>query len=98
MAMAKRNPLLTLKAPAPAGRYAARIAQTVHLQLGESEAEELWRDASRHRRELRRRLGRDVGQRVAVLDLLTNIRPQHADAAAIDEAALRAFERLVMSD
>ncbi len=96
--MAKRNPLLTLKTPSPDRRHAARLAQTVHLQLGESEAAELWREASRHRRELLRQLGRDVGQRVAVLDFLTNIRPQHAEAAAIDAAALSAIERLVMSD
>src|SRR3989441_12073951 len=96
--MAKRNWQATFAAPAANAHPAARLAQIAHLQLGGSEAEQLWRDASRHRRELRRRLGRDVGQRVAVLDYLTNIHPQDVDTAAIDAAALSAIERLVMSD
>ena len=85
-------------ASAPQRQHAAQLEQIAHVQLGESEAERLWRDASRHRRELLRRLGRDVGQRVAVLDYLTNIHPQHSDVATIDAAALGAIERLVMSD
>src|SRR5881396_2735770 len=52
--------------------YAARIEQIAHLELPESEAERLWHQISRHRRELLRRLGRDVGPRVALLDFLLN--------------------------
>ena len=96
--MAKRNWQATFEAPAPDTHPTARLAKIARLPLGGSEAELLWRDASRHRRELLRRLGRDVGQRVAVLDYLTNIHPQHSDVAIIDGAALGAIERLVMSD
>ena len=96
--MAKRNWQATFEAPAPDTHPTARLAKIARLPLGGSEAELLWRDATRHRRELLRRLGRDVGQRVAVLDYLTNIHPQHSDVAIIDGAALGAIERLVMSD
>src|SRR5437899_1610431 len=96
--MAKRNWQATFEAPAPDTHPTARLAKIARLPLGESEAELLWREASRHRRELLRRLGRDVGQRVAVLDFLTNMKPRLAGAAAIDAAALSAIERLVMSD
>src|SRR3989442_14339798 len=96
--MAKRNWQATFAAPAANAHPAARLAQIAHLQLGGSEAEQLWRDASRHRRELLRRLGRDVGQRVAVLDYLTNIHPQHSDVAIIDPARPGALDRLVMPD
>ena len=70
--MAKRNWQATFEAPAPGTHPTARLAKIARLPLGGSEAELLWRDASRHRRELLRRLGRDVGQRVALLDYLTN--------------------------
>jgi diguanylate cyclase (GGDEF)-like protein len=97
--MAKHNTGEAVLAQTALSRpHADRVAEIAHIQLGESEAERLWRDASRHRRELLRRLGRDVGQRVAVLDYLTNIHPHHGDVAVIDAAALGAIERLVMSD
>src|SRR2546428_14060388 len=88
--MAKRNWQATFEAPAPGTHPTARLAKIARLPLGDSEAELLWHDASRHRRELLRRLGRDVGQRVALLDYLTNIHPPHGDVAIIDPAALRA--------
>src|SRR2546426_8019796 len=96
--MAKRNWQATFEAPAPDTHPTARLAKIARLPLGESEAELLWRDASRHRRELLRRLGRDVGQRGALLDYLTNIHPQHRDVAIIDAAGVRGNEGLVMSE
>src|SRR2546427_12964180 len=96
--MAKRNWQATFEAPAPGTHPTARLAKIARLPLGDSEAELLWHDASRHRRELLRRLGRDVGQGVALLDYLTNIHPQHGDGAIIDAAAVGALERLVLSD
>ena len=56
--------------------YATRLRQLARLDLEESQAEELWRGAARHRQELLRLLGRDVGQRVALLDFVLNVRPQ----------------------
>src|SRR2546428_13351233 len=95
--MAKRNWQATFEAPAPGTHPTARLAKIARLPLGDSEAELLWHDALRHRRELLRRLGGDVGQRVALLDYLTNIHPQHGDVAIIDAAALGALEPLGMS-
>ncbi|PYO30265.1 MAG: hypothetical protein DMD51_07360 [Gemmatimonadetes bacterium] len=83
---------------APVTSYAARLQQIAHLQVPEAEAQRLWREISRHRRELLRRLGRDVGRRVALLDFLLNIHPQHVDATIIETAALDAIERRAISD
>src|SRR2546430_8771522 len=83
---------------APVTSYATRLQQIAHLQVPEAEAQRLWREISRHRRELLRRLGRDVGRRVALLDFLLNIHPQHVDATIIETAALDAIERRAISD
>src|SRR3989449_6808430 len=82
----------------PPHSYAARLEQLAHLHVPEAEAERLWRDLSRHRRELLRRLGRDVGERVALLDFLLNVHPQHVDATIIETTALDAIERRAISD
>ena len=87
-----------LQASAPTGSYAARLEQIAHLHVPETEAEQLWRQVSRHRRELLRRLGRDVGQRVALLDYLLNVHPHHVDATIIETTALDAIERRAISD
>src|SRR2546422_11594951 len=78
--MAKRNWQATFEAPAPDTHPTARLAKIARLPLGESEAELLWREASRHRRELLRRPGRDFGQRVALLDHPPHIPPQPGHA------------------
>src|SRR5213594_4303928 len=82
----------------PPHSYAARLEQLAHLHVPEAEAERLWRDLSRHRRELLRRLGRDVGERVALLDFLLNVHPHHVDATIIETTALDAIERRAISD
>jgi len=82
----------------PPHSYAARLEQLAHLHVPEAEAERLWRDLSRHRRELLRRLGRDVGERVALLDFLLNVHPQRVDATIIETTALDAIERRAISD
>ena len=78
--------------------YAARLAELAHLQVSEAEAELLWREVARHRRELLRLLGRDAGERVALLDYLLNIHPQRVDATIIETTALDAIERRAISD
>src|SRR5439155_24829222 len=87
-----------IRQPVASATYAARLQQIAHLQVPEAEAERLWREISRHRRELLRRLGRDVGRRVALLDYLLNIHPQHVDATIIETTALDAIERRAISD
>src|SRR6266508_1398069 len=66
--------------------YATRLRQLARLDLEESQAEELWRGAARHRQELLRKLGRDVGQRVALLDFVLNVRPQLVEPQIIEKA------------
>src|SRR3989442_14835327 len=81
----------------PPHSYAARLEQLAHLHVPEAEAERLWRDLSRHRRELLRRLGRDVGERVALLDFLPDVHPQRVAATLIKTTALDAIERRPLS-
>jgi diguanylate cyclase (GGDEF)-like protein len=51
-----------------------------------------------HRRALSERVGRDVGQEVAALDYLLNIRPGAQRPTVIDSAALADIERRAMTD
>ena len=85
-------------APRPDRYYATRLRQLAHLELDEAEAGALWREVGQHRWELQHRLGRDVGQRVALLDYVTNIRPQLEDPQIIDGPALQHIERLAVVD
>src|SRR5439155_27390142 len=78
--------------------YATRLRQLARLDLEESQAEELWRGAARHRQELLRLLGRDVGQRVALLDFVLNVRPQLVEPQIIEKATLEAIEHQAIAD
>jgi diguanylate cyclase (GGDEF)-like protein len=78
--------------------YASRLRQLAHLELEETQAESLWRDVARHRRELFRRLNRDVGQRVALLDFILNVRPQFVEPTIIEANTLDAIKRDAVSD
>jgi diguanylate cyclase (GGDEF)-like protein len=85
----------------PAGRdrfYATRLRQLAHLDMPEPEAAQLWQQVARHRRELFRRLGRDVGQRVALLDFIVNVQPQLVDPQIIDRSTLEIIERRAIAD
>ena len=79
-------------------RYADRLRELAWLDLEESEAEALWRDAERHRRLLERRLGRDVGQPVALLDFLLNIRHRVVQPQIIDRTVLETLEYRAIID
>lgn len=68
------------------------------LHFPESEAERLWRSVADHRRALLRRLGRDVGERVALLDYLLNVHRRRVDATIIETRALDAIQRRAVSD
>ena len=85
----------------PSGRdqyYSTRLKQLAHLDLAEPEAAELWQSVARHRRQLFRRLGRDVGQRVALLDYIVNVRPQLVEPQIIDRATLEVIEHRAVAD
>jgi diguanylate cyclase (GGDEF)-like protein len=78
--------------------YATRLRQLARIDLEEADARELWRDAAWHRRVLFRQLGRDVGQRVALLDFIVNVRRQVMEPQIIDRSALEAIEYRAIAD
>ena len=79
--------------------YATRLRQMAHLDLDEVRAAALYRSVAAHRRVLSVQLGRDVGQRVALLDYIVNVEPQLAEPQIIDRTALEAIEqRAVLAD
>jgi diguanylate cyclase (GGDEF)-like protein len=79
-------------------RYADRLRELAWLDLEESEAEALWRDAARHRKLLERRLGRDVGHTVALLDFLLNVRHHVVEPQIIDRTVLETLEYRAIID
>jgi diguanylate cyclase (GGDEF)-like protein len=71
--------------------YATRLRQLAHLEIDEMHAAALYRNVAVHRREMSDRLGRDVGQRVALLDYIVNVEPQLAEPQIIGRTALEAM-------
>lgn len=84
--------------PRPPLSFATRLHQLAHIDVEEPRAEALWRNVARHRRELFRRLGRDVGQRVALLDYVLNVDPQVVEPTIIETNTLEALKRDAISD
>lgn len=86
-------------APDRSGLYADKIRKLARIAVDDSEAETLWQAVARHRRSLYNRLGRDVGQRVALLDYLVNIRPvATAEVQLIEKSALETMEQRAVTD
>lgn len=88
----------SLGRPLPERYHATRLRQLARLELEEAQAEALWRDAARHRLDLQRQLGRDVGLRVALLDFIVNVRRQLVDPQIIERQALEAIEHQAVVD
>jgi diguanylate cyclase (GGDEF)-like protein len=78
--------------------YATRLRQLARLELEEEQAEELWRSVGKHRQELQRLLARDVGQRVALLDYIVNVRPHLVEPQIIEKTHLEAIEQQAVVD
>lgn len=78
--------------------FSNRVRQLAHLDLSEAEAEELWGRVVAHRRTLQNLLGRDVGQRVALLDYISNVRQQVFEPQIIEKSALEAIEQRAVAD
>jgi diguanylate cyclase (GGDEF)-like protein len=74
------------------------VRRLAYLDLEEAQAADLWRSVSRHRRDLLKKLGRDVGARVALLDYLLNVRPRVVEPTIIEATALEALRRDAISD
>ncbi len=78
--------------------YATRLRQLLRVDMDESAARDLWRAVTAHRRQLTARLGRDVGQRVALFDYVTNMSPAVPDPQIVAGSALQAMERRAVAD
>lgn len=78
--------------------YSTRIRQLARLDIDEAEAARLWRNVAQHRRALFNKLGRDVGQRVALLDYICNIEPTAGDPHIIERATLETIEQRAVTD
>jgi diguanylate cyclase (GGDEF)-like protein len=78
--------------------YSARVRQLLRLELDEDSARRLWEEVGLHRAELTRRLGRDVGQRVALLDYVTNVSPRLVEPQIIERDTLAAIEHRAIRD
>lgn len=75
-----------------AGLYGSRLRQLGLLSVDDLQAETFWREVSHHRRSMSDRMGRDVGQRVALLDYIVNLQPQLLAPQVIEETAVGATQ------
>lgn len=78
--------------------YSTRLRQLLHLDLEESAASALWSEVAVHRGDLTRRLGRDAGQRVALLDYVLNVSRRLVEPQIIERDALSAIEHRAIAD
>ena len=92
------QPLSLTTGPEPAAPFARRLRQLAHLDFPDAEAERQWGALARHRRNLANRVGRDVGDEVAMLDYFLNVSPRLTHPVIIEGAALAALERDALTD
>ena len=78
--------------------FSELIGLLTHVRLGENEAEDLWPAILAHRNDLARRLGRDVGLRVALFDWFVNIDPRLKDPTVLELAQFEKTEKSAMTD
>jgi len=80
----------------------AACAEVVHLlahvEMNESDAEELLVELLGHRREMNRKLGRDPGLQVAAIDFLTHVRPLLTNPTVVELTLLDQTERYAITD
>jgi diguanylate cyclase (GGDEF)-like protein len=98
MSKPKRDSGPLFGAPAEDRFYSTRLRQLMRIDLDEPTARALWKEVSRHREELSRRLRRDVGQRVALLDYVVNVSPQLTEPQIIERDTLETIERRAIVD
>lgn len=80
--------------PAPASR--GNDAERLHLD--DSEAADLSSFVAGHRRELKRSLGRDPGEQVALLDYISNLRTPGVEVCLVATKDLEALRRAAILD
>jgi diguanylate cyclase (GGDEF)-like protein len=78
--------------------YSSMLAILAHLSFSESEARAHWQGILAHREQLRERLGRDVGLRVALLDYFVNVDEALTNPKVIELAIYERTERSAVTD
>jgi diguanylate cyclase (GGDEF)-like protein len=78
--------------------FSELIRALTHLRFSESEAEARWLQILAHRRELARRLGRDIGPRIAAFDWFVNIDPRLRNPKVLELAQFERTEKSAMTD
>ena len=78
--------------------HAELLKLIAHLGLSEEEARNIWRNLGDHRADLARRLGRDVGLRVAALDYLFNCERCLEQPKIVEEALLDRTQDSIVTD
>ena len=84
--------------PARDRYYTTRVRQLLHIDVTEAQAAALWRAVTKHRARLRRLLGRDVGQRVALLDYVVNVQGHLIEPKIVEAPTLEAIEQRAVMD
>jgi diguanylate cyclase (GGDEF)-like protein len=78
--------------------YSAILCILTHLTFPEAEAERHWRRIRRHREALRKKLRRDVGLRVALLDYFVNVNHELKNPKMIEIAIYESTARSAVTD
>jgi diguanylate cyclase (GGDEF)-like protein len=78
--------------------YSEVLSILTHLSFSEAEARKHWKKVAQHREELRGRLGRDVGLRVAILDYFVNFDLALKNPKVIELSLYQRTERSAVSD
>jgi diguanylate cyclase (GGDEF)-like protein len=76
----------------------AALRALAHLEIPETQAEQLLLDLLHHRGEVARALGRDPGLRVAAIDYLSNVKGLLANPTILERSALERTERSAVTD
>jgi diguanylate cyclase (GGDEF)-like protein len=78
--------------------HSAILDILTHLSFTEAEAERHWRHVRRHREALRKKLRRDVGLRVALLDYFVNVNHELKNPKVIEIAIYESTARSAVTD
>jgi diguanylate cyclase (GGDEF)-like protein len=81
-----------------AGLHSLLIHLLTHLEYQEDEAKHHWEAIEKHHEEISRRLGRDAGLQVAILDYFLNLHPRLQNPKVIEIARFLATERDAVTD
>ena len=84
--------------PLSVSAHAQVLRLLTHLDFSEEEARQILGAALRHREALREKLGRDVGTRVALFDLLVSVDRRLTNPKIIEIQAFERIERSAITD